>query len=346
MHVQRGAGRRAAARPPRRGRAGRACHAGGMLAELGIAVIHYRTPEVALDCLARLRRAAPAARVVVVDTAPDTAFEARLRRGFPEVGFVAAANHSYSHAVNVGLARLERPLLVQMNADVLVEPGTLRALVAALEADPACGAVGPLARTPTGAPQPLGAPYQRHYRALARAARRAAAAPPPAGAPPASVPVPWLSGCLQLIRREAWEASGGYDESFRFFNEDMDFCFRLRALGYACRLVDAPALHLGGASTPGHPAFHVEGRRGGFELSRRYRSAPYRAAHLAFLWGEALLGRLTSRAPERRAAHRAMLALLRRRAWHASPFGATLDDRSGLLSDTAGERPGAERRLL
>src|SRR5690606_25606434 len=98
MHVQRGAGRRAAgpaagasrrgpprrrsarraaARPPRRGRAGRACHAGGMLAELGIAVIHYRTPEVALDCLARLLRAAPAARVVVVDTAPDTAFEAR-----------------------------------------------------------------------------------------------------------------------------------------------------------------------------------------------------------------------------------------------------------------------------
>ncbi len=300
-------------------------------ADLGIAVIHYRTPEVALDCLARLRIAAPDARKVLVDTAPEPSFQARLAEEFPEVTFLPVANHSYSRSVNAGLATLDTPYLVQMNADVLVEEGTLTGLREALDANPASGAVAPLALTTAGVPQPMGLPYQRHYTAL----ERAAAAPRSAGAPPPSVQVEWLAGCMQLFTREAWEASGGYDETFRFFNEDLDFCLRLGKRGYDLRLVATPVLHLGGTSTPSHPAFHVEGRRGGMEVSRRHRSRTFQAAHLAFLWAEALSGRLLAKEPEKRAAHAEMLRLLRSGAWHESPFGETLDERRDLLSELA-----------
>lgn len=288
---------------------------------LGIAVVHYRAPAVALDCLRRVRSAAPEAAVVLVDTAPEAEFQRVLAREHPNVEFVPAANHSYSHAVNVGLRKLDASYLVLMNADVLVEEDTFKHLLAVMAGHPHCGVVGPLARLPSGEPQPLGVPYRRYYRRLKNA--RSAA---DHGAP-TSLPVRWLSGSLQLVRREAWLATGNYDETLRFFNEDLEFCLRLARAGWEARLVATPVVHLGGSSTPDHPAFHVEGRRGGMVVTQRYYPRPVGWLQLAFLWSEALAGSLLARGPGQRAAHRQMLELLRAGDFGRSPFGATLDDR-------------------
>ncbi len=293
-----------------------------IVATLGIAVVHYRTPEVAVDCLRRLREAAPGAAVVVVDTAPEAAFEARLAREFPEIEFLPTPNRSYSHSVNAGLARLGTDHLVQMNADVLVGPSTLSDLVAVLESDELVGVVAPIARTAGGAVQNMGLPYSLNYARLQRERVRAS------DSLPASVPVDWVGGYMQVIRRDVWQKSGGYDESFRFFNEDLDFCWRVRKLGRQCRLVHSPVVHLGGTSTPDDPAFHVEGRRGGMVITLRHHGFAFRLAHSAFLWAEALLGRTFSTRPERREAHQRVLAMLRSGRWHESPFGATLDERA------------------
>lgn len=295
----------------------------GVSHDLGIAVITYRTPEIALDCLRRLRDAAPEATIVLVDTHPTDDFQQRLADQQPAVRYLAAPNHSYARSVNMGLAALPNRHLILMNADVLVQSDTIERLLEVLERQPNGGVVGPLALTPDGGPQPLGLPYLRFYRQLKRAKRAAPATRV------AAVPVSWLSGCMQLLSRDAWLASGGYDEAFRFFNEDMDFCLRLTKAGYACQLADAPVVHLGGASTPDHPAFHVEGRRGGVLLARRHHGWPYRAAQLAFLWLEALVGAAVARPALRRAGHRRMLRLLWSGQWGDSPFGRTLDVRFG-----------------
>lgn len=312
----------------------------GVTATLGIAVVHYRTPEVALDCLTRLRVAAPGARIVVVDTAPDPAFEQRLAAEHPEVQFLKAPNHSYSRSVNLGVAALGTELVALMNADVLVEPDTFTKLTSALSRNGGRAVVAPLALTPSGAPQNMGWPYARYYRLLRSAAAKARArAPEQQPAAPASVEVAWLAGYLQLMHADVWQRVGGYDESFRFFNEDIDFCLRVRESGYACRLVDAEVVHLGGTSTPTHPAFHVEGRRGGMVVSRRHHGPVYRWAHAAYLWAEAQLGRRLARSEQRRDAHEMVLELLRTGAWHRSPFGATLDERRSSVREPAFEHP-------
>ena len=104
-----------------------------MAPTLGIAVVHYRTPEVALDCLVRLRSAAPEAELVLVDAAPCAAFEARLEAELPGVLFLPVPNHSYARSVNIGVAALKTDYVALMNADVLVEEETLDLLLAALE---------------------------------------------------------------------------------------------------------------------------------------------------------------------------------------------------------------------
>ncbi len=301
---------------------------------LGIAVVHYRAPEVALDCLERLEVAAPGAQVVVVDTAPEPDFRARLTARFPEARFLAAPNHSYSRSVNLGISALATERVALMNADVLVEPDTFRKLESALNACGNASVVAPLALTREDRPQDMGLPYAWHYRRLGSASRSTAQQGDASAPTPASVEVPWVAGYLQLMPRALWDEVGGYDESFRFFNEDIDFCLRVRRAGYGCRLVDAPVLHLGGTSTPAHPAFHVEGRRGGMLITRRHYGPARRAAHTAFLWSEALLGSLLARSEDHRAAHAMMLEMLRSGAWHSSPFGATLDERrSGVKSE-------------
>lgn len=295
-----------------------------MSGNLGVAMVHYRTPEVAKRALTLLLAAAPDAHVVLVDAAPEAAFGAELVEEFPTVTFLPVPNHSYARSVNLGLKTLETPYLVQMNADVLVGPRTLTHLLNVIKREPRAGLVGPLALTRKGRPQHLGAPYAWYYMRLSSKrglGDRAAGA---------SVKVPWLSGCMQVMTRQAWEEAGGFDERFRFFNEDMDFSYRLRALGYTLHLVDSPVTHLGGASTPAHPAFHVEGRRGGMLFSERHKGPAFRAAQRAFLWAEARFGRALTKDPAVKHAHEEMLTLLRTGAWHESPFGETLDDRAPL----------------
>jgi N-acetylglucosaminyl-diphospho-decaprenol L-rhamnosyltransferase len=310
-------------------------------AELGIVVVHYRDEAVLATCLQRLAVSAPSAQVVVVDTSGHAAAAAVVTRHVDatrgaRVTHLPAPNHSYAHATNVGWKALDAPLLAVMNADTWVEAATFAALEAALASRPAAGLAGPMATDRHGRVQDLGLPYRAHYLRL-RWARRADDHPPIGGAgsartggaalrAPAAVSVPWLSGCLQLARREVLDAVGGYDPSLRFFNEDWEFCLRARRAGYTCQLVDTPVVHLGGTSTPAHPAFHVEGRRGGYALSRRYATPTVRRAHRAFLWLEAGLGARLARGAAERAAHRRMLAMLRADDFDTSPFLATLND--------------------
>ncbi|MDZ4799666.1 MAG: glycosyltransferase family 2 protein [Bryobacteraceae bacterium] len=58
------------------------------------------------------------------------------------------------------------------------------------------------------------------------------------------------AGAFLMVRREAWEAVGGLDESFwPAWFEDVDLCLRLRRAGYSIRYIpDAVAKHRGGHS--------------------------------------------------------------------------------------------------
>jgi N-acetylglucosaminyl-diphospho-decaprenol L-rhamnosyltransferase len=42
----------------------------------------------------------------------------------------------------------------------------------------------------------------------------------------------WLSGCLLMVRREAYAEVGGFDECFAKYFEDVDFCARTAAAGW------------------------------------------------------------------------------------------------------------------
>ena len=52
-----------------------------------------------------------------------------------------------------------------------------------------------------------------------------------------------------LFRSEAWQAVGPFDERFAFYCQDMDFCLRLRDVGWSVAVVPgARVLHHGGGT--------------------------------------------------------------------------------------------------
>jgi len=284
---------------------------------LTILVIHYRTPDILRECLTRLESSAPGARLIVVDSSPPDetpdfgeAFGAETLR---------VPNHSFAHAVNCGLKRADTPFIAHLNADVFVEEETFSALLAAIQ-QPGVGIVGPRARTQGGQVQQQGLPYRWYYARLERAKR-------------GSVAVPWLSGCLHLVRAEAVAAVGGMNASLRFYNEDMEWCFRLRRAGWACRLVRADVLHLGGSSTPEDPRFILEGFRGGYKLSQRFHGAVYRAFHRAVVRLVGGWNRRFSRDPVQRQAAQQVGEMFRRGEFDESPFGKTLLENNPVFLD-------------
>lgn len=285
--------------------------------DLTVAVIHYQTPVLLEQCLVRLSSAAPKAQVIVVDTSEREPLtrqwlaQRQTSENHP-VLLLSEANHSYASPVNAALRIARTPRFAQMNSDVLVEPNTFDHLATALESSSAAMA-GPLARDRHGALQRNGLPY-RLWQWRARRSTWTYA--------------PWLSGCLQYLRLECALRIGGMDSSLRFYNEDLEWCLRLRAAGEHCVLVNSEVVHLGGSSTPATAAPVIEGLRGGYQLSRRYRGPLFRRAHrAALLAGSAVMSRL-SEEPEKRSAYLSVADMLRRNDVDESPFGATLTSRN------------------
>jgi GT2 family glycosyltransferase len=62
-----------------------------------------------------------------------------------------------------------------------------------------------------------------------------------------------VSGAALLIRRDLFEALGGFDEDFFCYQEDVDLGFRLRLMGHrALQVPSAVVYHVGSQSTGGH----------------------------------------------------------------------------------------------
>ncbi len=293
-----------------------------MLHDLTVAVIHYQTPELLDECLADLLPSVPGARVLVVDSGDAQP----LPRDWSLEGveLLRVKNHSFAHAVNTAIRACDTAYFAHMNADAFVTGTTMRDLLSVLEADPKLAMTGPLVVTGTGALQDQGLPYRWYQYRLGVPSAGWHAASARFGRALHFVNVPWLSGCLQLVRMSAVAEVGHLDESQRFTNEETDWCLRFARHGYGCALVDTHAVHLGGTSTPGHPAFLIEGLRGSMVVSERFASRWRSALQRLAVWGWASLTGVFGLRPTTRRMAKTVQRMFRERSFSEPVFGESL----------------------
>jgi N-acetylglucosaminyl-diphospho-decaprenol L-rhamnosyltransferase len=206
--------------------------------DVTVAVVSYQTRDHLRACLRSLEGRAD---VWVVDNGSTDGSVEMVRAEFGWVTLVEpGANLGYGAAVNLVAERTSSPWLVAANADVVVEPGALDALLAAAEADPGAGAVAPRLVLPDGSTQHSVHPFPTlGFTALFAVglARLLADRLCLVGFwdPERARRVPWAIGAFLLVRREAWDAAGGFDPRQWLFAEDLDLGWRLRRAGWATR---------------------------------------------------------------------------------------------------------------
>jgi GT2 family glycosyltransferase len=240
-----------------------------------VVVVSYNTRDLLLACLRSLHAASPAglAEVHVVDNASTDGSADAVATEFPDVRLVRLdQNLGFGAANNVALRRASAPLVLLLNSDTTVGAGAIEALVArhlargATASGPrlvdAAGRVevsfGPMLSPAGEARQWL---WQRLARSDARWARRAVER-----RAAAERWTDWVSGACLLADRAAVAQAGFFDERYFLYEEDVDLCAAIRALGGRILF------------TPAATVTHLRGRSAASAGAR----AHYDRAHLAF----------------------------------------------------------------
>jgi hypothetical protein len=225
-----------------------------------VAIINWNSGIRLRTCIESLLGTATSAEILVVDNASeDDSLE--MVQGFRNrVDFITnSVNRGFAAAINQAFQTTSSPYVLVLNPDIRVLPGAVVTLEEFMNAHPRAGAaggyvnekylpkdfptVGTLVRENLGFWKIAGGP-----RSTSPTARSLKDRLPLRSEEPIAVEQP--AAAALMIRRDAYEQVGGFDERFYpAWYEDVDFCRRLKKEGWEIYFVPkAEFLHEGGYS--------------------------------------------------------------------------------------------------
>lgn len=229
---------------------------------VSVIIVSYRCAAALGQTLQHLvpQRVAGGMEIIVVDNDSGDG-TADTARGFEEVTLIeAGANLGYSAGNNLGFKHASGDYIFILNPDVFLPGDIIQSLIDELEKRPEAGAIGPRIVDGNGAlsrfcarrllliPVIVAELAGLESTFIGRIARRGYFYPYDFY-DKGPVRVPALSGCCMMLRREAFEAVGGFDERFFLFAEDVDLCAWLGEAGWEVVYAPlGPAVHLEGQS--------------------------------------------------------------------------------------------------
>jgi N-acetylglucosaminyl-diphospho-decaprenol L-rhamnosyltransferase len=209
--------------------------------DLSVIVVTHDRTDLALATLRSARAAAGALELqwLVIDSGSTDGTPDAIEREFPDVRVVRCANIGFAAANNRALALARGRYVLLLNPDVEIASGTLRDLVATLDARPEVGIASVIQQ---GADAELQHSIRR-YPSPRCAFGEALSLPWRGWREEEQTParyreessVDWLVGAFLIARREAVQEIGGLDERFFLYSEETDWCYRARAAGWDVR---------------------------------------------------------------------------------------------------------------
>jgi len=273
---------------------------------VGVVTVSFGSEAVLEGFLASLPSASSHELVTVVadNKASAGAPAAALAQRFGALYLPLPENRGYGGAMNAAIGELPDDIrwILISNPDIEIRAGAIDELVRVGEADARVAAVGPLVITDGEVyPSARALPSLGNgigHALLARVWRTnpfTASYRNDTELPPRERDAGWLSGSCLLVRREAFDAVGGFDDDYFMYFEDVDLGARLGAAGWLNRYAPSAVVeHSGAHSTDGDSSrmvivHHQSAYR---FLSRRYSgwyNSPVRLVVRAGLAGRAFL---------------------------------------------------------
>lgn len=231
---------------------------------LSIIIVSYNTRQLLDDCLASIQGAEKpegGVEVIVVDNASKDGSQAMVQTTYPGVCLLALdENLGFSTANNRGTAVSTGEYILFLNSDTVIAPDALVKPVAYMRRHPQVGALTARLIYPNGQRDPdnhrgFPTPWNAvcHFSGLSKLFPHN---PRFNGYFQSyadfnqSHTVAVIAGSYMLMPRILVDALGGWDETYFFYGEDIDFCYRINQAGY--QIVYYPhvvVLHYKGASS-------------------------------------------------------------------------------------------------
>ncbi len=196
---------------------------------------------------------------IVVDHGSADGTVELVRERFPEARLIEQENKGLGGGSNAGMRAATGDWFLLLNSDAWATDGALERLVAFGEAHPEAAVVAPKLRFPDGRLQrsvrgfPTLWRLATEYLFLRKLAPRSRALNAFYGdgfGYDRPLEAEFLMGAVLLVRREAADTVGLFDEDFFMFSEETDWCYRFRQAGWKVLFTpDAEFVHVGGAST-------------------------------------------------------------------------------------------------
>lgn len=259
------------------------------MTRVSVVIVSYEVRELLRTCLASVRaQRGVEVETWVIDNASRDGSADMVAAAFPEVHLLRRDdNRGFAFASNRGLERATGELLLLLNPDTELPDGALQQLCEVWRRHPEAGAIGLALAGADRRPQPSCHAFPSlgnlvleslglHRAALRLGIGSVIEAPAPRGGEGA---VDWVAGACMALTRAGYARVGGLDESTFMYGEEMDWCWRARAAGFATVWSDAArVVHHGQASSEGmHGPLFVRNVQARIGFMRRYRG-PVQAA--------------------------------------------------------------------
>lgn len=234
---------------------------GEKVSDVSVVIVSFNTRDLLRECLDSVRRQEGVSmEVLVVDNASRDGSAEMVRREFPDVRLTASAeNLGFAGANNVAFRQARGRHVVLLNSDAFLKPGVLEQAVRQMDGDKRVGLAGALLVGRDGSWQPSARLFPSVFNDLLsltglsskyRSSRFFGRVDRTWADPKAAADTDWVPGAFSIIRREALEQVGYFDERFFLYYEEVDLCRRLKAAGH--RIAYWPELeviHIGGESS-------------------------------------------------------------------------------------------------
>lgn len=227
--------------------------------EVSVIVVSYNTREMTIECLRSvyLDLGERKSDVWVVDNNSRDGSAEAIRKTFPDVHVIESErNAGFGAANNLAMREASGEFFLLLNSDAFLIPGAMAALIACARSHPKAAVIGPRLVNEDGSlqvscyrfPSPtrawlenlwISSLFPNHaalgdYRRWRHDVER---------------PVDSVIGACMLVRREAFDQTGGFDEAYFMYQEETDWQKTLRERGWTILFTpEAKVTHLGGAS--------------------------------------------------------------------------------------------------
>jgi len=206
--------------------------------DLSIIIVSYNNKKFLENCLNSIYENSANAlnyEIYVVDNNSQDGTLKLLQESFPEVKVIDNnENLGFAKANNQAMRQAQGRYFILLNNDTFVFQDSLEKLVKFMDENKTIGAVSPRLLNSDG--QTTQIQGNNLHKKIWLSTK--------------PIPVSFICGAAFLIRREAYEKIGGLDEHFFFYNEDLDWCLRLRKAGWAIFYYPlSSVIHYGGQSS-------------------------------------------------------------------------------------------------